>query len=452
VTILIDEFKSDSIYWDLFAAEKDLCYRLYKSNGGIKSRGKFLEDLFVEAFPEDERYKIDAMEDAEALNSAFRPRAYRATADADYVYDPDGDFFHVCRDDESGQTCESFYIHRSQFFKPKPYILQGMGVVALAMAAAFQNTQIQMSQMADYIHEAETINSKIADLNKLYSDLNLLLASFTDLSRKYAATVVQPEQNLWSQLVAYGLVSPTHVLKKASVHFRPILLGLDVEAGDDCDWMAFTLKYDETENKIVTKQFPRKNWWTRDSANEAAGQLRWDTKNHYDDPETAALILSLEGTPIHFQIDSADGWRLGSGLALYHDTRLTSEDAATGTNWVPADAILQKTMYGGAYDSGYNADSQNDPTLPLSRYQVDDNDTVGNIIANRKKSLIRVWDVRKYVDDVRQKIECINNTLQTSTARIHMINQDMQANFSTATNMISSVGQQLKQAAKGIRS
>lgn len=442
VTVLIDEFRADSICWDLFAAEKDFYYRLYKCHNGAKTRGEFLEDLFIEAYPEAAGYEIEA--------SDGHPQAYRAKSGGDYVCDPAGDFFRVYRRDEAGQIIEAFYIHRSQFFKPVSYALKGMGVIALAMAVAFQNTQIQMSQMADYIREAEMINAKIADLNGLYSDLNLLLSTFTNLGNRYAAVVVYPENNLWRRLANNGFVELDHMIKMG-IQFRPVLLQIDLTDGKD--WLVFALTYDAVGNKITSKQYPRLQQsgtledWVVNTLDEALEQIGENAQPKYTDAETVAAIITLENATVHFEINSAGRLFLGSEAVECYDTW------GSAAKWFKG-SLIQKhdEQFGGYYDSGYNADPRNDFQIGLSRYHMDnEGKTVRQIVDGKLKSLVRLWDVRKYIDDVRQRIECVNNQLQTANTYMNMINQDIQANFSTATNVLSSVGQQLTQTTKFIR-
>jgi hypothetical protein len=460
VVVSLDEFRADSIYWDLLIAEKEHYYRLYKHHGGSLPMERFLGDLFVEAYPADQ-YEIEANYDSEESDGVSdgmsdedsRPRAYRAKSGGDYVYDPDGDFFQVRRKNQEGQICEIFYVHRSQFFKPLPYVQSAMGVIASAMAVAFQSAQVLMAQMANYVREAEMINAEIVSLNILYADLNLLLSSFTNLGNKYAAVVVYPEQHLWQQLADLGFVELSHFIKMG-IKFRPILLEIDLTDPEDPDWLAFRLEYSHSQDKIVSYQYPRKQqWgttkdWIKNDRGEALGQIGNDpwAARSYTDAETVAKIIGLENASIHFNINTVKRLLLGGDDSKCYDTSYYS------SRWYQSSLIMQHEKFGGGYDSGYNGDSRNDFQIALTRYfNPNDGKTVQQIIDGNLKSIIRLWDARKYVDDVRQRIECVNNRLQGATTYTSMTNQDMQANFSVATNIISSTGQQLYQATKCIR-
>ncbi|MDR1456830.1 MAG: hypothetical protein LBI34_02115 [Puniceicoccales bacterium] len=448
MVVSIEEFKADSIYWGLFTAERDFYYRLYKHNGGTKSRATFLDDLFTEAYPPD-RYEFACNQDP-AESDTSHPCAYRAKSGAGYVYDSDGDFFQVRYKDTDGSILETFYIHRSQFFKPVSYAKRAMGVIATTMAVAFQNTKTQLAKMADYIREAEMINAKVADLNRLYSDLNLLLSGFTDLGNKYAVTTVYPEQKLWERLTAHGFIELAHVIKMG-IKFRPILLRIDLTDGKD--WLAFWLEYSSNENAIKSHQYSRHNAalttnnWSVNDQGEALGQISGGNASHvYPSAVETARILSLENKKVHFNINSANRLLLGGENSQCYDTI----DNGNGT-WRIGNLIAEHEKFGGSRDSGYNNDERNDFSIPLVPFMLQTGDTIETIIKDGKESLVRIWDVRKFMDDVRQKIEYTNNMLQPATTCISQANQDVQENFSTATGIISNAGQQLCQAAKFIR-
>ncbi|MDR0727511.1 MAG: hypothetical protein LBF26_01275 [Puniceicoccales bacterium] len=447
----VDEFKVDSIYWNLFAAERDYYYRVYKRNGGMRSRSTFFDDLFTEAYPAS-RYKFDC--DPEVYGES-RLRAYRAKAGGGYVYDPDGEFFQIGRlPDSQGSVAETFYAHRSQLFKPAEYVLRAMNIIALAMAVAFQNAQIQMAQMADYVREAEMINAKIAELNGLYSDLNLLLTSFDNYANKYAATVVYAEQKLWERLTFHGFVDLNSVVK-FGIKFRPILLKIgmqgDANLGDDQDWLAYSLEYIASENRIQTHRYPRTgdvNLY-KNTCQEVLKRINnthdRNASPEYTNAEIVTKILALDNATIHFDILTTtrlaiDQGRSGVCCDTYNDQG----------KWQKGDEIVSHSQQYGKTDKTYNGDSRNDFQISMSRYQMEGH-TITSIIDEGRDSVVRLWDVRKYVDDVRRKIEYTNNQLQTATTYMSMTNQDMQANFSTASNVIGSAGQQLGQAAKFIR-
>jgi hypothetical protein len=451
VAASIDKFVVDSVYWNLFEAERDFYYRLYRNHGGTRPRDMFFDALFTEAYPESMGYEIEADDDSTASDAESIPRAYRAKSGGDYVYDPNGDFFQVRYKDQSGQIIETFYIHRSQFFKPVSYVLEKMSVIALAMAVAFQSSQIQLSQMSDFIREAEMINAKISNLNNVYSDINLLLSTFSDLSNKYAAVSVYPEQHLLERLVDHGFVELDHVIQMG-IQFRPILLEIDLTDGSGTDWISFRLTYSAVDKKISAHQYSRKQQtatikdWVKNSEGDALGQIGGDAAPAFTDADTVAKLISMDDVPIHFDINTARRCLLGGDNSKCFDT------TRNGGGWSKGELIQEHEKFGGPYDSGYNKDSRNDFTVAMSRYFMPSaSKTVENIIDESLPYLVRLWDVRKYADDIRQKIEYTNNQLQTATTYISMTNQDMQANFSTATNMISTAGQLLSQTGRNVR-
>jgi hypothetical protein len=434
MAIFIGDCVKESAYYALLETDRDYYYRVYCDNasGPLKTKDNFFQDVLVPTYLSG--YAIDH-------ESTGELRPYRAHPEGGYVYDPDGSFFQVQKMVQ-GNVIEIFYAHRSQLFKPVEYIQKSMGVIALILAITFQNTQIQLAQLADYVREAQTINAKISRLNELYADLNVLLSNF-EAGNRHAATRVCKEQKFWEKMVEFGLID-SNFFVCTSMKFRPILLAVKLQSSPT-EWLAFSLHYSKANNNLSANRYNRIDGHVN-TKDDAISKIRGEQEK-YTDLDDLAAILTLTNKPLHFGIDTYSMATISTGGTTYYDylpdSRTTQQVYERSMNYGEKNLLFT--------DSYYNSDSRNDvPFWPTDIY-ADKKTSISDIITAKQDSVVCVWDVRKYIDTVRTKIDCINNEMQSATTRIGTTNQSMQTNFSTATGVINNAGGQLTQVVKNIR-